>query len=287
MHFCTGACATPVNQYIRENYLAMLIAGKKELPRDILENVALNNYIENKLRDQLPKNDTIECIYGLINCMYLSDSHPDYHNAPIKIKNRTNFAESATAYVETGFNLIKDRQELLEKFIELFCKKEGDEILRDEKKINIMYDNFLEKHGIVSEKQKIIKKYIGDMNMNNNEQYRHLMIDFSHNADVITLCDLIFELPNKLREKTYEMTDKDEINKVYEKIRTEAIQNINEVYEKMLKETIQNSDKGSGKAVKIESKKPSIWIDKLLCPRTKESVEKHIRRIKVNSERSM
>jgi hypothetical protein len=223
---CLGNCETPVNEYIMQNYLAMLNDGKTELPRNIIEKMALTNYIQNKLGKQLPENERIECLHGLINCMYLSDSHPEYHFAPIKIEDRENFADSTTKYVQYGFNAIKGKK-VLDNFIELCCKKEGDKIVRDEEKIDSIYEDFLAKNGIVSEKQKIINKCIEGIN--NNENYKKLCEEHYDKKDVVELIESIAALPDRFKKETSGMSDKDDINKVCKNIVKETIVNIKSV----------------------------------------------------------
>ena len=234
---CLGDCATPVNEYIMQNYLAMLNDGKTELPRDIIEKMALTYYIQTKLDKQLPKNERIECLHGLINCMYLSDSHSEYKFAPIKIKNRKYLQPSTTEYVKFGFNLIEGKT-VLDNFIELCCKKEGDKIVideekidkivRDEEKIDSIYEDFLAKNGIVSEKQKIINKCIDGIN--NNENYQALCIAHYDKKEVVKLIKSI-TLPDRFKKETSGMSDKDDINEVCKKIEIETIANIESVRE--------------------------------------------------------
>ncbi|MCF6777746.1 leucine-rich repeat domain-containing protein [Thiotrichales bacterium 19X7-9] len=159
-------CSTPVADLLTQQYIFKM-KEDGEFDHTVCEKLALSDYVLRRAEKfKLNKSEAIEQREGLLNAVYLKDSHLEKANK-IKIKH-DNEAPSNTRYIDFSFNQV--RQETASQFINMFCildeqgeaKKDSEGYLKyDVDKVFVLKDSYEENVlGLTSEHAKKINTLV-------------------------------------------------------------------------------------------------------------------------------
>lgn len=163
-----GDCATPVKSLLIQRAIGDIKALKGELPENfkiILQREAIEQSINQNLKQYLQKNERIEQVQGLLNSVFLEGAESEKDNN-VKIEGNRSRLPSKTTHTEYAFQQVSEQ--LAVEFAKMLCQTgQNNELLLnqhgvytlDNQKFRAITEKYLAELGIVSEREKLIHHF--------------------------------------------------------------------------------------------------------------------------------
>ncbi len=193
-----GNCPTPVQGFLTQ------ITIDESIPRDengnvigsipklidtLIKREALEEFVIDKLKDSLPKNETIEITQALLNSVYLGGAE-NIRVSKVKIEGDRNRVPSKSVNVDYGFFHMTEA--LAKEFAQLICKTDeaGELLIQNDKyqldpsKIRAINEPHFAGLGILTDREKLIVKLENQLQ---NVIVQNDLTSQHENADAVSL----------------------------------------------------------------------------------------------------